>query len=721
VSPLLSPDIPLIERELDKLLASNAGGRVLGMRSPTQRGWPDVIERGGRRFRLAWCPSQLDVRERLDEIEADGSEGMVVLTPLDDADLGSDVTARLPRGRLAQSDRWAVLRSVFRVRDVDSRLRSQRWLADLLIDRAPVGGYPAPASGMLELETAWRALQENVLGLPAGRTDAAALLEWTLDFAGLDRFASLPDDARRAVAERLAGAGGCGAGLVLSAAAAGRGADALPVALVCGVIFGEPEPRPELREAAVRLEPLVGGTRISPEAGQALATAARRVLTRLAGTDVAASGSAQTRAGVLLAEVRAEAAAALSPALNLGIEARMKNAAAALAAVAISANGDDAARAWELTQHVAAHDRKDDRRVYVDRLVMAARLAVWLAGRRAAPPGNMAEATATYAQDSGFVDRARHALQSGDPLPEVATAYARLREVVAARRETGNQAFAAVLRTWNEAGARGAEPVPVERLLDLIVAPLARDVPILFLVFDGLSFAVWRHLAESLPRLGWTEFRPRGRTATPAAAAVLPTVTEVSRTSLLCGTLSRGDQSTERAGFATHAGLVAASGAGRPPRLFHKALRRSLASLFPPTSLPSFWSADQFGAGTGDLTERRSERCWNGRYGVCFLTSSTTTCGGLNGERALSRPKHERLGRDRKASPKLVPLVSHRYLPSEPNEAGNPIFSIYQSDVIYYGADLADYFEREFGNTRTPVVGPARPIRFWSELVPRNA
>ena len=51
-------------------------------------------------------------------------------------------------------------------------------------------------------------------------------------------------------------------------------ADALPVALVCGVIFGEPEPRPELREAAVRLEPLVGGARITPEAGRALAAAA---------------------------------------------------------------------------------------------------------------------------------------------------------------------------------------------------------------------------------------------------------------------------------------------------------------------------------------------------------------------------------------------------------------------------------------------------------------
>jgi hypothetical protein len=71
-------------------------------------------------------------------------------------------------------------------------------------------------------------------------------------------------------------------------------------------------------------------------------------------------------------------------------------------------------------------------------------------------------------------------------------------------------------------------------------------------------------------------------------------------------------------------------------------------------------------------------------------------------------------------APKLVPLYSHRYIPSEPNEPGNPIFSIYQSDAIYYGADLADYFEREFGNTRGSVLAPVKRIRFWSELVDRN-
>lgn len=71
-------------------------------------------------------------------------------------------------------------------------------------------------------------------------------------------------------------------------------------------------------------------------------------------------------------------------------------------------------------------------------------------------------------------------------------------------------------------------------------------------------------------------------------------------------------------------------------------------------------------------------------------------------------------------APKLIPLISHRYLPSEPHEAGNPVFSVYQSDVIYYGSDLADYFEREFDDPRWPITSPIKPIRFWSELVERN-
>ena len=94
MSALLAPDLPQIERALDTLLERNPEARVLGMRSPTRRNWPDLIERRGQRFRLAWCTSELEVRERLDE--ANGSLGLVVLTPLDPASLGCDVAARLP-------------------------------------------------------------------------------------------------------------------------------------------------------------------------------------------------------------------------------------------------------------------------------------------------------------------------------------------------------------------------------------------------------------------------------------------------------------------------------------------------------------------------------------------------------------------------------------------------------------------------------------------------
>ncbi len=49
------------------------------------------------------------------------------------------------------------------------------------------------------------------------------------------------------------------------------------------------------------------------------------------------------------------------------------------------------------------------------------------------------------------------------------------------------------------------------------------------------------------------------------------------------------------------------------------------------------------------------------------------------------------------AAPKLIPVFAHRYLLASPCEAGNPVLSISQSDIIIYGVDLHDYFLTEFG------------------------
>jgi hypothetical protein len=52
--------------------------------------------------------------------------------------------------------------------------------------------------------------------------------------------------------------------------------------------------------------------------------------------------------------------------------------------------------------------------------------------------------------------------------------------------------------------------------------------------------------------------------------------------------------------------------------------------------------------------------------------------------------------------PKLVPVYSHRFLPAAPSVNGAPVFSVYQTDVIYYGSDLVDYLRRELNLDPAP-------------------
>lgn len=72
------------------------------------------------------------------------------------------------------------------------------------------------------------------------------------------------------------------------------------------------------------------------------------------------------------------------------------------------------------------------------------------------------------------------------------------------------------------------------------------------------------------------------------------------------------------------------------------------------------------------------------------------------------------------ALPGLVPLYSHRYLPSDPRYRPAPVFSVHQTDVIYYGANLLDYVQREFGARSQAqsraVSGRCRHVRFWADL-----
>ena len=73
--------------------------------------------------------------------------------------------------------------------------------------------------------------------------------------------------------------------------------------------------------------------------------------------------------------------------------------------------------------------------------------------------------------------------------------------------------------------------------------------------------------------------------------------------------------------------------------------------------------------------------------------------------------------------PKLVPIHSHRYLPAGRGTYGHAVLSIYQTDIIVYGADLADYIYQEFGGAPAPrrdAPQNPKPLRltvdFWSDF-----
>ena len=71
-------------------------------------------------------------------------------------------------------------------------------------------------------------------------------------------------------------------------------------------------------------------------------------------------------------------------------------------------------------------------------------------------------------------------------------------------------------------------------------------------------------------------------------------------------------------------------------------------------------------------------------------------------------------------APKMVPVYAHRYLPAGRGSYGHPVLSIYQTDIIIYGTDLAAYIGREFGGTGDSAEVnriSSRLVAFWGDFV----
>jgi hypothetical protein len=159
-----------------------------------------------------------------------------------------------------------------------------------------------------------------------------------------------------------------------------------------------------------------------------------------------------------------------------------------------------------------------------------------------------------HGDHDAWADSAINDAATGVSDPDLGSGLAAVLHVAWARRAAHDAAFAAALaaHTRDDADPARAGVWHIEDLLRQTVFPLAATTPVLLLVLDGMSAGVGSEVMASIlgrPRDDWAEALLPGQQRRGTALAALPTLTRVSRASLLTGRLSVGDQDTERSGF----------------------------------------------------------------------------------------------------------------------------------------------------------------------------
>ena len=567
------------------------GTKSIAIRSKAKWMGNSRYEDNGEVFQIHQCDSPLAMRLALRE--SGGEKTTVLVTDLDEHDISDDILVRLKPRKLIPLDSWQIVKALFQVRAVDPRVTRYGWMADALMDMIPASGYPPVASGFLDAETVWGIILDHYLGLSGFSLDLLAVLKWSIDAKNVERFCSAPSMIQEATSEWLVSTAGPTVAAVLNCAlrtAKSNGlAEALPLGLAAGVVFHKAAKGKLERSIGKLEEKYFDGHAPEYSIVERWSAAATEVV-RLQLNDVRVKQSLLQRADEILREVGAEAFAYLSDTSPIGFDLRLADFGKKLS-VSIAKRGQDSfvqstqgasssqkspdpfsfSTLIEARNSISQHDRHSRERRRLERVDMAMRLVRWLDNHHVRDEAkSLADAANRHLSEGGFIDWARLTLRSGDPVRELSEAYAKLFGNVTAAREIESLRFAELLRDWVAANSTDDTIVPVEQVLDRIVAKIAAVKPILVIVIDGMSVAVFRELMADVLGHDWVLLAEEGVGLRPALATI-PSVTEVSRTSLLTGKLSQGHAPNEKIGFAEHPALLKVCRSGFPPVLFHKA------------------------------------------------------------------------------------------------------------------------------------------------------
>jgi len=519
---------------------------------------PEAITVAGRAVEIMASSSPLEIRARASKPR---SGPLAVLTGCDNAVLGDDLVARAVRRKVYTVDRWQTVSHLFGADRVSRALSEHSEIADALIESKPVNGYRPVTTKVLDLDTALASLTRVLLGL---RTDTLVdVLVWaeTPDAARAMRSSSAT--VLRHVEDHLIAQLGPGVAVAFAALRTESAVDLTAIALTAGVIHDE---EASLADALVRLEKL-GDPGLVPEAYRSLARAAEERV-RSTPPDRAPVAHWVATADGLLATLGASQNAWRSDIVPSGFDQRLALVADAIEQWRVAPDDKQLEAAIaEALELAGRHHMAQETPHRVERLEMAARI-VRRISTDCPVPRTLGETIGSYITDGAWYDRARVLVSQGDTEPSVRTLCDTLTgEADQLVSETG-EVFARHLSA--AAHHVGDHEIGVEHILDQIASPVAAEVPTLVLVLDGMGWPSFLDVLERLERQGWQTLRPTTASQATAALATLPTVTELSRTTLLCGTLRSGDKESERRAFAALPSLTGVSTKTRPPKLFHK-------------------------------------------------------------------------------------------------------------------------------------------------------
>ena len=100
---------------------------------------------GGETCLIHQCDSPLAMRLALRE--GGDSVTTILITDLNDHEIGDDILVRLKPRKLVPLESWQAVKALFQARTIDPRITRYGWIAEMLVELNPTEDFPPVASG----------------------------------------------------------------------------------------------------------------------------------------------------------------------------------------------------------------------------------------------------------------------------------------------------------------------------------------------------------------------------------------------------------------------------------------------------------------------------------------------------------------------------------------------------------------------------------------------